>query len=120
MKTLKTKNIISFESKEEMEQYIENNELICLAQVGRYSRYSYINSKTELSFGYLRNLYVIDVVHFIARKHPRLYTYWQANGGWYVKSQGEKCWINSFWDKTTGLCLSGKQVIENLKKERGV
>jgi uncharacterized protein YukE len=34
-------------------------------------------------------------------------------------SKGQKCWVNSFWNRKTGMFITGEEVIKNFK-ERGV
>lgn len=120
MKTLTNKNKIKFESREEMEQYIKDNELMCLGSIGKYyGKYSYIHPNTTVTHMYIYNFYVIDLISYRLIRHKKLKIYYQSNGGYYVLSQGQKCWINSFLDRKTGMFISGEKVIKNFK-ERGV
>ena len=120
MKTLTNKNRIKFDSKEEMEQYIQDNELMCLGSIGKYyGEYSYINSNTNVTHLYIYNFYVIDLISHNLIKHNKLKIYYQSNGGYYVLSKGQKCWVNSFWNRKTGMFITGEEVIKNFK-ERGV
>ena len=120
MKTRTNKNTIIFKSKEELEQYVKNNELVWHASVGSYyGCCSYINHHTYINDGYIYNFYVCQS-HCILIKHPKLKIYHQENGGYYVLSQGIRCWINSFWDRKNEVFITGEQVIETVKRERGI
>lgn len=118
MKILTSKNKLKFDNRQELEEYIKEHKLMCLAQVDHYyGSYSYIHQFTHVNKAYAYDIYVINFIHNTLVRHSRLKVYYQNKGGFYVKSSGRKCWVNSFFDpKHNYILIPTEKVIEQLTK----
>lgn len=119
MKFLTSKNKMKFENYKELQKYIEDHQLICLGQVGNH-QYSYINEFTHVNHAYAYDLYVSNIWTNTLIKHTKLKVYYQNNGGYYINSNGNKCWINSFFDNKHDILVTTENVIALKKKERNI
>lgn len=115
MKVLTSKNKLKFDNRQELNEYIKEHNLIVLAQVDNYGSYSYITPHTHVNGTRAYDIYVINLYYNTLIKHHKLKVYYQNNGGFYVKSSGRKCWVNSFFDpKHDYILVPTDKVIEQL------
>lgn len=99
MNTIINKNMKTFQSIKEFNKYLLDNGIFHFAQVGNYRR-SYIDCNTYTDGQYMYDLYVTSGWYWGERKilikHKKLKIY-QSEGGRYVLSYGNRCWVNSFF-----------------------
>lgn len=98
--------IVSFDNKEEFDNYIRNNNFYCLAQLtGRYAYgygYSYISDKTRIErkngLNYIFNIACLSQYANVLIIHKKLRCYYAENGGYYANVRYGRAWVNSFFE----------------------